>query len=224
MQPEFWLERWRQQQIGFHRDSINPHIERHWPGVGAAPGCRVFVPLCGKSLDMLWLAGQGHRVVGIEISPIAVEAFFAENGLDCEIDTTGCMPRWRSGEIEIFCGDFFDLLPDDLGEIGAVYDRAALIALPPAMRPDYVRHLTRLVPPGAAGLLITLEYPEGDMEGPPFSVPEQEVAGLFSPGWETTRLAREDVLGENPRFRERGLDRLDEVVWRLRRLPESSTP
>lgn len=219
MDPEFWLERWRQQQIGFHRDSINPHIERHWPGLGAAPGCRVFVPLCGKSLDMLWLAGQGHRVVGIEISPIAVEAFFTENGLEPEIDTSGCIPRWRSGEIEILCGDFFDLLPEDLGEVGALYDRAALIALPPAMRPRYARHLARLVPPGARGLLITLEYPQGGMEGPPFSVPEDEVAGLFASEWHLERLAREDVLAQNPRFRERGLDRLDEVVWRLQRLP-----
>ena len=216
MEPEFWLERWRNRQIGFHRESVNPLLQRYWACLGVPSGSRVFVPLCGKSRDLHWLAEQGYRVTGIEISPIAVEEFFAEAGLQARVKQ-GDLPCWRAGAIEILCGDFFDLLPREFPDVAAVYDRAALIAMPPGLRERYARHLLRLMPPGARMLLVTLEYPRDAMEGPPFPVPGTEVQALFGEQCAIQELAREDALGTNAKFRERGLDRLEEVVWRLER-------
>ncbi len=215
MDPDFWLARWEAGQIGFHRDEINPLLVRHWDALGTPRGGTVFVPLCGKSRDMAWLAARGHRVVGVELSPLAVRDFFAEHGLEPRVERGRVHVRHEAEGITLLLGDYFDLEPDDLGPVAAVYDRAALIALPQAMRPRYAAHMARLAP-GVPILLITLEYPEDEMEGPPFSVSPDEVAALYGSQWEMTPLAAMPVLDENPHLREKGLSALTEHVLALR--------
>jgi len=215
MQPQHWLERWEKQQIGFHQAHINTHLETFWPRSGIAPGCRVFVPLCGKSLDMLWLRAQEHPVLGVEISPRAVADFFSEQGLQPTVRKEARFERWQCADLTLLVGDFFDLQAADLQDIGAVYDRASLIALPPPMRAAYAGHMATIKPATAVTLLISMEYPQQQMQGPPFSVEETEIRALYGPHYQVERLLQVDVLGENPRFRERGLTQLSEKVYRL---------
>jgi len=216
MNPDFWHERWRRGEIGWHRNEINVHLPVHWPRLAVRPGERVFVPLCGKSLDLLWLAGEGLRVLGVEISTLAVDAFYAENTLSPEIFDEPPFRRYRAAEIEILCGDFFDLSKAHLDGVTAVLDRASLIAMPPAMRPQYAEHLQRLLPAGATSLLITFDYQQSQMAGPPFSVQCDEVRGLFGTRFTIEAVAREDVLAENEQLRQRGLSSLAEQVYVLR--------
>jgi len=200
---------------------VNPHVLAFWSRLDPPPGCRVFVPLCGKSRDMIWLAAQGHRVLGVELSPIAVRDFFSEHELSPATERIGDFERWSAGEIVLLCGDFFHLTADQLSEIGAIYDRAALIALPPEMRVRYASHLQRVLP-ALPTLLVTMEYPQAEMAGPPFSVEETEVRSLFGARHQIERLLDEDTLAAEPRFRERGLTRLREKVFALRRRPRAT--
>lgn len=213
MNPEFWHERWARNEIGFHQQEINAHLRNFWPRLGAAPGSLVFVPLCGKSRDLLWLTGEGHRVLGVELSPIAVEDFFAENGLTPERHPDGAFTRWSCGEVEILCGDFFDLEARHLEGIRAIYDRASLIALPSDLRVRYAKHLKAIIPPACKTLLVTIDYPPQEMQGPPFAVGEDEVRRLFEDDYAIECVAAIDALAENPRFRERGLTRMEEQVF-----------
>jgi thiopurine S-methyltransferase len=216
MQPDFWHQRWRDNLIGFHQQAINTHLQEYWYRLGLTRGSRVFVPLCGKSRDMLWLLEQGHRVLGVEISPIAVQDFFSENNLS-PVRTRGAQfERWTLDELHILCGDFFALAAEDVGQVAAVYDRASLIALPADMRTRYARHLMSICPPGVQVLLVTLEYSQEEMPGPPFSVAEHEVYGLYEEYFLVERLYENDVLDENARFREKGLSRLRERVFLLK--------
>lgn len=218
MEPEFWLERWQANLIGFHQDEINDYLLRYWPELGVPHNSRILVPLCGKSLDMLWLAEQGHPVIGIEISQLAVESFFTENGLTPEIHKQGYGLRYSSGQVDILCADYFKLTRKDIGEVAAFYDRAALIALTAAQRPDYVAQLGSLISTGTHGLLITLAYNQLEMSGPPFSVADDEVRRLYTPQYRLDQLFQFDVLVENERFREQGLTALTEQAYQLTRL------
>lgn len=214
MDPQFWLERWDNNQIGFHQTEINTHLQRYWPQLALPAGGHVFVPLAGKTLDMLWLAGQGHRVTGIEVSERAVRDFFEENGLTPEIREEDEFRIWQADEVQLIQGDYFDLVPADLGPVDAVFDRASLIALPPAMRPDYARQLRHLTP-ACPVLLVTLDYDQQEMDGPPFAVGADEIERLYGGSHRITPLDGLDVLAEHPRFRARGLTRLEERVYRL---------
>ena len=215
MEPSFWHERWSKDEIGFHQPAPNEHLRNYAGELGVSPGQTVLVPLCGKSLDMLWLAEQGYRVCGIEISRRAVLDFFQENGLQYDVIPSDDGERYHSDRIDIFCTDFLDLEPDALPPIDGVYDRAALVALPPEMRPPYVRRLDSLIRPGMKTLVITLQYPQDEMKGPPFSVTGDEVLKLFGPRYETRQLHSADCLAREPRFREKGLSRLEEHVFLL---------
>lgn len=212
MEPTFWHQRWESNQIGFHEGQVNAYLARHYADLKVAPGHTVFVPLCGKSVDLRWLADQGAHVLGVELSPIAVENFFAEQGLIPRTRKDGAFTIWENGPIRLLCGDYFALAPEDLASVHAVYDRAALIALPPEGRVDYVAHLDRLLPGGRRTLLVTLEYLQEQMQGPPFSVSEHEVHSLFGRA-RIQRLDARDVLADNPRFREKGLTRLSECAY-----------
>ena len=214
MEPEFWYQRWTSNQIGFHEGQVNAYLARHYPQLGLASGETVFVPLCGKSVDLRWLGDQGAHVVGVELSPIAVESFFAEQGLTPRTSKEGAFAVWESGPIRLLCGDYFALAPEDLAGVHVVYDRAAMIALPPERRADYVMHLDRLLPSSRRTLLVTLEYPQEQVQGPPFSVAEREVHSLFA-GARVERLGAQDVLADHPRFREKGLTRLLECAYRI---------
>ncbi|MBZ0070980.1 MAG: thiopurine S-methyltransferase [Gammaproteobacteria bacterium] len=215
MDPSFWLARWEANEIGFHQPDINPYLPRYWPRLQAPHAGRVFVPLCGKSRDMLWLTGEGYRVIGVEISPIAVQAFFAESDLQPQVDADDRFRVHRTAEITLLEGDFFDLRQADLGHPVAVYDRASLIALPPEMRQRYARQLAALLLPGTPVLLITLDYPQAEMDGPPFAVTSAEVAELYAAHFSIAALPGQDILAESPGFKARGLTRLTEQAYQL---------
>ncbi len=204
MQPEFWRERWQRNEIGFHQDLPHKALEAHWARLQLQPGSRVFVPLAGKSLDMLWLARRGHAVVGVELAPEAVAAFATEQG-----------PQPR---IDLRCGDIFDLTSAALGPVAAVFDRAALIALPPALRQRYATQMASLTAAGTRTLLVTLEYEQSRMSGPPHSVPEDEVHALFDATHHVELLERDNALSDFPKFAQRGVPALSEAVYLLERL------
>jgi thiopurine S-methyltransferase len=221
MDAEFWLERWRDGRTHFHQDRVLPLLQKYWPTLGLPPASRVLVPLCGKSLDMLWLAAQGHRVLGVELSEIAAQQFFDENGLQPAVRHSGHGVHYVAGDIEIICGDIFALDAAAFAECIGVYDRAALIALPSEMRSRYVEHVyaRHLAPWHYKGLLITLDYAQDKMNGPPFSVGDAEVQSLFESHASAAVIDRRDILAHEPKFAERGLTTLDSIVYRLEARP-----
>lgn len=199
MEPEFWNERWKAGQIAFHEGRPNDLLEGHLDVLG--DDRRVLVPLCGKAVDLAFLAARGHQVVGVELVEDAVAAFFAEQGLNPTVVRDFGFIRYSAGAITILCGDVFETTAGLLGPIDALYDRAALIALPPDLRARYVAHLRALLPAGTPGLLVTVDYPQEAMAGPPFSVDEAEVRRLYD-GAEVRQL--EDRPLESPRLRATG--------------------
>lgn len=215
MEPAFWHKRWADNQIGFHQLQVNPYLQAHWPALGLAAGAQVLVPLCGKSLDLLWLAAQGYRVLGVELSRRAVEDFFVEHGLVAEVSQRGAFEVWRSGEIELWCGDIFALKAEDVAGCAGLYDRAALIALPPRMRERYMALLDEL-PAIGKGLLVTLDYDQSLIDGPPFSVGDGEVRAGFS-GWQVDEVEGREILDESPKFLKAGVERLLERAYSVRR-------
>lgn len=217
MDAEFWNERWREGRIGFHQDRVTPLLEQYWDAVGAPPGARVLVPLAGKSLDMLWLASRGHRVLGVELSPLAVTQFFAENRLSPTIAERADGVHYTAGAIELVLGDVFALDAETVSSCSAVYDRAALIALPPPSRARYADELYARLPAGCRGLLITLEYPQEQKSGPPFSVSGDEVQERFGRDWMLDLLERRDILAGQPGFLAEGVNALHTSAWRMLR-------
>lgn len=217
MDPAFWHQRWADNQIGFHQDKPTPLLLKHWHAVGAAPGARVFVPLAGKSLDLAWFAAQGHDVLGVELSQRAVEQFFDEQGLVPVIAESRYGRHYAAGGIELICGDAFALDAEALAGCAAVFDRAALIALPPDLRERYARTLYASLPRGCRGLLITLEYPAHEKAGPPFSVTADEVRTLYGADWDLILLERRDILAQQPGFQAEGVTDLHTSAWRMER-------
>ncbi|HET7663000.1 MAG TPA: thiopurine S-methyltransferase [Rhodanobacteraceae bacterium] len=215
MQAEFWLQRWREGRTGFHRDAPMPLLVQHWPALELAKGSRVLVPLCGKTLDMPWLAEQGYRVLGVELSPLAIGQFFDEQGLEPEKHETALGVHHVAGNIEIIQGDVTMLDTATLLGCDAVYDRAAIIALPPAMRERYAETVYARLPVGCRVLMITLEYPQAEMDGPPFSVDADHLDTLLGQSWRIEALDRRDILASQPGFQEAGLSSLHSGVYRL---------
>lgn len=217
MNPEFWHERWRLNEIGFHQPVINPYLENFWSSLAIAADSQVFVPLCGKSRDLLWLQQQGHQVLGVELSPVAVSDFFAEQALSPYVENQGRLRQHTHDRISLLEGDFFALNPAHLTQVAAVYDRAALIALPPALRSAYVAHLVAILPDTVPMLLVTMDYDQEQMAGPPFAVDDQEVVRHYSPHYQITLLAEADLLAgpEATRWRNRGITRMTERVYYL---------
>jgi len=219
MDAEFWLARWREGQTRFHQERVTPLLPKYWPTLDLPKNTRVLVPLCGKSLDMLWLAEQGHTVLGVEISPVAVEQFFADHRLQPHVHDSAIGRHYCAGAIEIICGDIFNLDAATLASCTAAYDRAALIALPTALRVRYVQHVYGQLATAYRGLLLTLDYAQNQMDGPPFAVDDQEVQTLYSahkrnPG-HATLIARRDILAKDAKLAAQGLTRLDTLVYRL---------
>lgn len=221
--PTFWQQRWEAGQTAFHEGKPNSHLQQWWPTLALAPGSRVLVPLCGKSADLSWLAGQGHEVVGVELTEIACAAFFAEHQLVPERSKEGPFTAWRAGAITILQGDVFGLgdasgrdrgpgseaAPDAdrYGGFHAAWDRAALIALPPDVRPRYAALVQGRLGRCAPTLLVTMAYDTSKRDGPPFSVPEEEVRRLYP---SAVLLGRGDLSGEE-RWAGMGAS---ETVWR----------
>ncbi|HBK47035.1 MAG TPA: thiopurine S-methyltransferase [Xanthomonadaceae bacterium] len=217
MDADFWLQRWQDGQIGFHQGEVMPLLQKHWPALRLPRGSRVLVPLCGKSLDMHWLAAQGYRVLGVELSPLAVAQFFEDAGLQPRRSRSHDGEHFVAGPIEIVCGDAFALDQALLAGCAGVYDRAALVALPPDLRRHYLHTVYARLPGGSRGLLITLEYPQPEKAGPPFSVEAPEVQSLFAAPWQAQPLERRDILDQEPRFRAEGVSALSTAVYRLQR-------
>lgn len=217
MHPDFWQQRWRDGRIGFHQERITPLLEQYWNAIGVPVGSRIFVPLAGKSLDLLWLAARGHRVLGVELSHLAVEQFFAEHALEPTRRASRYGTHHVAGEIELLCGDAFGLDAHALADCAGVYDRAALIALPPQMRQRYAADLYSRLPAGCRGMLVTLEYPQHEKDGPPFSVPEAEVRARYGRDWAIEALERRDILASQPGFVADGVTSLHTVAYRLQR-------
>ena len=218
MQPEFWLDRWRAAQIGFHQSKVDRFLATYWPRLNVAPQSRVFVPLCGKSLDLLWLREQGHEVIGVELSPVALEAFCMEHGIPARRRTTGDFEVYEASGFTLYRGDFFKLTPALLNNVAAVYDRGSLISWSPDLRASYVEHMTALTAPDTRTLLIAVEYPAHQMSGPPFPVTAEAIQALYAPQHTIRPLARHDILELEPRFKARGLKELREVCYELTRL------
>jgi thiopurine S-methyltransferase len=195
MDPGFWQTWWREGRIEFHEGAPNGLLVRHAGALGT--GRRVLVPLCGKARDLAFLAAQGHQVVGVELVESAAQAFFAEHGATPVVAQEDPFTRYTAGPITLLVGDFFATTPELLGPLDALYDRAAIIALPPALRAPYARHVRGLLPAGSPGLIINMEYPQEKMRGPPFSVPEAELRAHYD-GLSLERLDERKV--EGPRF------------------------
>lgn len=219
METAFWQSRWQEDRIGFHADHVNPFLREYWSRLDLPRSAQVFVPLCGKSLDMHWLAQQGHLVVGNEVIEKAVAAFFEESGLRAERTTEERFERWRGGEVDLLLGDYFALVPEDLAGVTAWYDRAAQVALPPEDRIRYYAQLAYLLPVGAKGLSLAFEYPQEQKQGPPFSVEEDEVRRLCGEHFSCTLLHRSDRMEAEPRLKEQGLTRASEAIYLMERLP-----
>lgn len=218
MEADFWLNRWRNAQIGFHQAAPDKHLRAYWTALKVQPLSRVFVPLCGKSLDMLWLRDQGHWVVGVELSSIALEEFCMEHGIPARRRMSADFDVYESDRLTLLRGDFFKLSKSLIGNLSAIYDRAALISWAPAMRTPYVKHLTSLMDPGAQMLVIAVEYPEHEMSGPPFPLNRDTIDTLYAQHFSIDVLGRHEILDLEPRLRARGLTQLSEIVYRLTRL------
>ena len=214
---QHWLDRWRDNRIGFHEGEVNRYLSKYLPQFSLPAGSCIFLPLCGKARDIAWLAEQGYEVIGIEFSELAVEAFFAEQQLDYERFDTDRFGIYKSGNISLLQGDFYDLRNDDLGACGFVYDRAALIAVDAPERPRYCEHMLSIIPAASNMLLITMEYDQAQMQGPPFSVSRDEIYRYYDGAFSINLLESNDILDERPRWREAGLTALDEYVFRLDR-------
>lgn len=217
MEPQFWHTCWQNDDIGFHQEEIHPLLEQYWPVVATERG-RVFVPLCGKSRDMAWLRRQHHHILGVELSPIAVTDFFKDRRLKAHIRSAEGFHLYASGGFYLLCGDFFNLKPEHLNNITAVYDRAALVALPPPLQDRYVKHLLHVLPQRPPILLMTFEYDASEMNGPPFPVTEERVKELYGHAYRIETLASTDALASQPGLKNRGLSSLTEKVYALHAL------
>ena len=184
-----WLERWRKGTTGWHRSDINPQLIENINQLSEARTQKIFVPLCGASLDMKYLIDQGFHVVGVELSPLAIERFFNEHNIKYKVSKLRDFDLYQGKSIDIYCGDFFKIKSNYLYDASCVYDRAALIALNPDLQKKYVGHLKEILPNSAKILLLTMFYPQIEMEGPPYSVGDDKVEVLFSEFKEIKRIS-----------------------------------
>jgi thiopurine S-methyltransferase len=192
MDASFWHQKWRENNIAFHKSEVNPQLVKYFKELSLVEGNRVFLPLCGKTLDIPWFLSNGYQVAGAELSKIAIEQLFVELGVEPTISRVGEVDRYSARDIDIFVGDIFDLSSKMLGLVDAIYDRAALVALPDAMRNRYTAHLTEITDK-APQLLICYEYDQRLMEGPPFSISNEEVSQHYSDSYDLTLMASTNV-------------------------------
>lgn len=211
--PEFWHSKWASNQIGFHLDDVNPLLIEHWHRTEPKREDKIFVPLCGKSEDLVWLATKHNQVHGVELSSIAVRSFFAEHFYTpLVIQLNAHHELYQFDELSIYTGDYFTA-PVETYDI--VYDRAALVALPEEMRKEYVERLKSLLNPGGRILLVTLDYEQHEMAGPPFSVPQEEIEQLFAES-SVERLHQDSANAQHPKRAKKGLSRFAEEVWLIK--------
>jgi thiopurine S-methyltransferase len=211
LDASFWHQRWEKNEIAFHQSKANPLLVEYFHQLSLVKGSRVFVPLCGKTLDIYWLLSNGYRVAGAELSKIAIEQLFMDLGVQPTISAVGEVDQWSAKDIDIFVGDIFALSRKILGPVDAVYDRAALVAFPEEMRNRYTAHLTEITDK-APQLLITYDYDQNVMEGPPFSISDEEVKRHYRVNYDVTLIASADVSGGL-----KGKCAAKETVWLLKK-------
>ena len=194
MNPEFWQARWKEKRIGFNQPKVNPLLIKYFSDLKMATGSRIFIPLCGKSIDMIWLANQGFDMVGVELVESAVQEFFAENNISYTIkahdknSNIKCYQGQLSGQtIALWVADIFMLRTNDVGRVDAVYDRAALIAMPAELRPQYSQQVIDLSQ-NAPQLLLTLNYDQNERAGPPFSISHEQIQQYYSAHYQIQEL------------------------------------
>lgn len=210
-----WHQHWTRKSPGFHEGKVNVYLQHYLNLFNLGPGDRVFMPLCGKAHDILWLAQQGLQVVGVELSEVAVRSFFEESELEYEAADEYTFSVYRSDNITLYQGDFMDLQAAQLGYCKLVYDRASIVAIESFNREIYSKKLISLVPAKTPILMILLEYDQNVMRGPPFSVPFSEVEGYFGDLYRITHLETREQIDESPRWRERGLTSFKETALKL---------
>lgn len=218
MDNNFWLKKWDSKEIGFHLPEYHPLLLKYYTQIFSEQSA-IFVPLCGKSKDMIFLESQGLNVLGCELSQIAAEEFFSESQnlrgdcptLKIEVENQSLLTRYHSSKINILVGDIFNLDSTLLTEITCIYDRAALIALPKELRLKYANHL-RVLLPKAKMLLITLDYDQSKMSGPPFSVNKTELGSLFSFA-KIKELQRTNIIDDEPHFKKKGLTSFNQTAY-----------
>ncbi len=211
MEHEYWHNKWAANDIGFHKSAPHADLVSHWHTLQLPPQSSVFVPLCGKSHDIDWLLEANHRVVGAELNEPAIQALFDGLSLTPDVQQDGELTRYHSGNLTVYVGDVFLVTAKHLHTIDAVYDRAALVALPPGMRERYTQHLLE-VTHEAPQLLITFDYDQTTMQGPPHSVPEDEVRSHYGQSFMLNKLSEAPVEGKL-----KGKTPAMEVVWHLSR-------
>ncbi|MCG6192864.1 thiopurine S-methyltransferase [Leptospira sp. FAT2] len=194
MEANFWHQRWGKNEIAFHEKEANPLLVEHFEKLSLPEGARIFVPLCGKTLDISWLLSKGYRVAGIELSKIAIDQLFSQLGLIPKITKMGALEHYSADNIDIFVGDVFLLSKKWLGSVQAIYDRAALVALPEEMRNRYTNHIFDLTD-SAPQLLICYEYDQNSMEGPPFSISNEEVNRHYNEKYDLNLIVSKEVIG-----------------------------
>lgn len=211
MKPRFWLERWRSNQIGFHQAEHNPLLLEFWPQLRLPDQSRVFVPLCGKSDDMRWLAAQGHSVLGVELARLAVEGFFVDQPFEQSV--VDRFVSYQAAGVELLQGDFFDLSTPLLEGVQGVFDRGGLVALPRDMRFRYVDHMLRILPVDCRIMLLTLEYDQAQISGPPHAIEQDEVESLYGLRCEVELLDSFVTSALPPEFVRHGVARAAESVY-----------
>ena len=194
MDVNFWLQRWEKNEIGFHEIEANPLLVEYFKELSLTKDSRVFLPLCGKTLDIAWLLSNGYRVAGAELSKAAIEQLFLELGVEPNISKLGDVDRYSAKNIDIFVGDFFDLSSKMLGPVDATYDRAALVALPKEVRQKYKSHLLEITS-AAPQLMLSYEYDQNLMDGPPFSVSNDEVKQHYMDNYKLRLLKNISIPG-----------------------------
>jgi len=215
MHKKYWHQKWQSNEIGFNQQQPNELMRQYFDLLSLKQGNRVFVPLCGKSIDMLWLASQGYDVVGVELSAIACEAFFNENKRTFTVMQSDQFTVFKSDNITLLSGDFFNLNKSILGKVNAVFDRAALIALPPELRRRYAVSLINLLEPVTPMFLIVVTYDQNMMSGPPFPVDENEVRELYGNHFSIKQLYDEPAEKISRHLHAKGLTQVSEQVYYL---------
>ena len=210
MNASFWKQRWQDNRITFHKNEVNPLLVEHFGALLLSEGARVFLPLCGKTRDIGWLLSKGYRVAGAELSELAVKQLFEELGTNPSVASSETVKRYSAQNIDIFVGDIFDLSGEMLGTVDAVYDRAALVALPETMRESYTKHLRNLTST-APQLMICYEYDQSLREGPPFSVDFEELERHYKDAYDPALLSSETVSTDL------GNHRATQNVWLLKK-------
>lgn len=209
MEASFWHQKWGDNQIGFHESEANALLVRHFDSLNLKQDARIYLPLCGKTRDIAWMLDKGYQVVGAELSEIAIKQLFKDLDAEPEISVVSELTHYHAEGIDMYVGDIFEVSADILGPVDAIYDRAALVALPPETRVKYAKHLQDTTG-NAKQLVICFQYDQSLMTGPPFSIVGEEIQKHYAADYEITNLETCEVEGGF-----KGTIPATEAVWLL---------